>query len=310
MTTPDPMTTTNETCPWCDAEQDPPEDQDFGPGGYSCGSAVVPGEPKEESGFQSDRCRLRCLTKALADAQSRIQEAISTIDLENRMHTPDPKPADEGQITKEDCCPKCGAPYSELLTEANQAFGGQGKIWECGEREGNEEQAPGCQIRQQAGEIERLERENVSIKEELAHMRTSEAIQDREALRENVERLEKELAATRLRLLSAAGDDLACRELPNLLLGQPAEAASQHSRPGCNLLMESFAGRQEFFLGRNLDLTLAQLIAENEKLRRRAESAGCPFCGETDFDLIGLKHHLEAGHCAAYSATAGVTNDR
>jgi hypothetical protein len=28
----------------------------------------------------------------------------------------------------------------------------------------------------------------------------------------------------------------------------------------------------------------------------------CPFCGEDDFDLIGLKfHHLLAGHCDVWS---------
>ena len=26
----------------------------------------------------------------------------------------------------------------------------------------------------------------------------------------------------------------------------------------------------------------------------------CPFCGEGDFDLIGLKIHLKMGHCDAY----------
>ncbi len=26
----------------------------------------------------------------------------------------------------------------------------------------------------------------------------------------------------------------------------------------------------------------------------------CPFCGEDDFDLVGLKHHLQAGYCGQY----------
>lgn len=26
----------------------------------------------------------------------------------------------------------------------------------------------------------------------------------------------------------------------------------------------------------------------------------CPFCGERDFDLIGLKYHLENGYCDEY----------
>ncbi len=29
----------------------------------------------------------------------------------------------------------------------------------------------------------------------------------------------------------------------------------------------------------------------------------CPFCGVTDFDLVGLKHHLERGHCDAWNET-------
>lgn len=27
----------------------------------------------------------------------------------------------------------------------------------------------------------------------------------------------------------------------------------------------------------------------------------CPFCNEDDFDLIGLKYHLERHHCEEYS---------
>ena len=29
----------------------------------------------------------------------------------------------------------------------------------------------------------------------------------------------------------------------------------------------------------------------------------CPFCDEKDFDLIGLKHHLENGHCEIFNST-------
>lgn len=32
----------------------------------------------------------------------------------------------------------------------------------------------------------------------------------------------------------------------------------------------------------------------------------CPFCNDKDFDEVGLKHHLSAGHCARYNVTAGV----
>jgi len=29
----------------------------------------------------------------------------------------------------------------------------------------------------------------------------------------------------------------------------------------------------------------------------------CPFCGEDDFDLIGLKYHLISGYCEIYEST-------
>lgn len=51
-------------------------------------------------------------------------------------------------------CPKCGAAFSQPLTEMNEAFGGTGTIWECGEREGNDEQAPGCRIRVLEAELQ------------------------------------------------------------------------------------------------------------------------------------------------------------
>ena len=30
----------------------------------------------------------------------------------------------------------------------------------------------------------------------------------------------------------------------------------------------------------------------------------CPFCGEDDFDAIGLKAHLLRGHCEAFESVA------
>jgi len=29
----------------------------------------------------------------------------------------------------------------------------------------------------------------------------------------------------------------------------------------------------------------------------------CPFCKEKDFDLIGLKHHLDTGQCSVFEKT-------
>lgn len=31
------------------------------------------------------------------------------------------------------------------------------------------------------------------------------------------------------------------------------------------------------------------------------EYISCPFCGEDDFDLLGLKHHLSYGWCDVYN---------
>lgn len=31
------------------------------------------------------------------------------------------------------------------------------------------------------------------------------------------------------------------------------------------------------------------------------EYISCPFCHDTDFDLIGLKLHLERGHCDVFN---------
>lgn len=33
----------------------------------------------------------------------------------------------------------------------------------------------------------------------------------------------------------------------------------------------------------------------------------CPFCGERDFDLIGLKGHLLSGYCEIFESTERVT---
>ena len=32
------------------------------------------------------------------------------------------------------------------------------------------------------------------------------------------------------------------------------------------------------------------------------ELVSCPFCGENDFDQVGLKMHLSFGHCDNYNA--------
>jgi hypothetical protein len=37
--------------------------------------------------------------------------------------------------------------------------------------------------------------------------------------------------------------------------------------------------------------------------------AQCPFCNEGDFDLIGLKHHFNAGHCNSFNKTPPHASD-
>jgi hypothetical protein len=37
--------------------------------------------------------------------------------------------------------------------------------------------------------------------------------------------------------------------------------------------------------------------------RRSVVDLVCPFCGEDDFDRIGLKQHLQRGWCDAYNET-------
>ncbi len=34
----------------------------------------------------------------------------------------------------------------------------------------------------------------------------------------------------------------------------------------------------------------------------------CPFCGENDFDNIGLKHHLDSGFCEEFEKTEKLEN--
>jgi hypothetical protein len=36
----------------------------------------------------------------------------------------------------------------------------------------------------------------------------------------------------------------------------------------------------------------------------------CPFCGEIDFDLVGLKHHFEMGYCDVYNSTLSIEEER
>lgn len=83
--------------------------------------------------------------------------------------------------------------------------------------------------------------------------------------------LEAENADLRLRLLSAAGDDL-CRlsqdEIKQFTSGEVQIPPKEEFLPSCEQFWEQVAGKAGVLNG---CLTLAQLIAENEKARRRIE---------------------------------------
>ena len=40
-----------------------------------------------------------------------------------------------------------------------------------------------------------------------------------------------------------------------------------------------------------------------------SSDVSCPFCDATDFDLVGLKHHL-LHHCEPFAYTPGVDEER
>ena len=40
------------------------------------------------------------------------------------------------------------------------------------------------------------------------------------------------------------------------------------------------------------------------------ENIICPFCNESDFDLIGLKHHLVTGRCEIFNTTISIYQER
>lgn len=84
--------------------------------------------------------------------------------------------------------------------------------------------------------------------------------------------LEAEVADLRLRLLSAAGDDL-CRlsqdEIEKYTSGEVQIPPKEEFLPSCERFWEQAAGKAGVLNG---CLTLAQLIAENEKLKSQVES--------------------------------------
>jgi len=50
-------------------------------------------------------------------------------------------------------------------------------------------------------------------------------------------------------------------------------------------------------------IKLKPICQENMPSSETTEYVICPFCKESDFDLIGLKTHLEHGDCEIYNNT-------
>jgi hypothetical protein len=50
-------------------------------------------------------------------------------------------------------------------------------------------------------------------------------------------------------------------------------------------------------------------MSKHLEIKTEYKSIICPFCGEDDFDLIGLKHHIE-NYCEIYQSTLSVDEER
>lgn len=48
----------------------------------------------------------------------------------------------------------------------------------------------------------------------------------------------------------------------------------------------------------------------NDRCPFGREYIKCPFCGESDFDKIGLKYHFLMGHCDAFNAVMSPEEER
>lgn len=45
------------------------------------------------------------------------------------------------------------------------------------------------------------------------------------------------------------------------------------------------------------------------RIRERPKLVSCPFCGDTDYDLIRLKNHFVSGYCDKFNETKGLFDD-
>jgi hypothetical protein len=63
--------------------------------------------------------------------------------------------------------------------------------------------------------------------------------------------------------------------------------------------LEELESRGYYCNSRSLKFDAAFIWLKNEA----SLDIVCPFCGEGDFDTIGLKNHYERGHCDFYNGT-------
>ena len=45
---------------------------------------------------------------------------------------------------------------------------------------------------------------------------------------------------------------------------------------------------------------------DSEEMEEHYRIVECPFCLDTGFDLMGLRHHITHGHCDVYNNTKAI----
>ena len=70
-----------------------------------------------------------------------------------------------------------------------------------------------------------------------------------------------------------------------------------YSLPGCV---------RAFYKGKGLRAESIEKLKEMIDKHAYPFHISCPFCGEKDFDKIGLKHHLINGYCEEYLNTQSI----
>lgn len=140
--------------------------------------------------------------------------------------------------------------------------------------------------------IKKLEQSRVDMRREIARLQ-----EERNKFRDDASNAIRESEQLRARLLTAAGDDL-CRltqeEIKAMSLGAVKIPPKEEFLASCERFHAQVAG--ESGVNENC-FTLAQLVAENERLRANNAKVACSFCGDI-FD----KGPDESATCDAMAA--------